>query len=209
MRQMWTAQQTREWARLFAHLQRLGIVLRPFVLLVVVAGCQGIVPASPGGALCPAGHGECVTVCRPDDHDCIPVTQAFIDRHFATLERITELEAALARCVGMQVSLVSQAFQDAVDCTVQGWVYTNPGDEPSFTRVDVCTGIKVAPGVLQFDGAGQGFLLYSPTHWVLVEFPQPTTGTGGQRFSYRWKAPHALLDGQIYPIAHGTDGGHP
>lgn len=169
-------------------------------LLLLVVGCQASAPVKDqpvDGA-----------VCRVHDANCIPVTPQFIEEHMQALLELVQVKQDLMECrahesAGMAVLPVKHVFVDRVSCIVQGMIYSNPGEAPSFTRADSCQGVRVEQSAMQF-------VLYSPSHWVLVEFPKPTTATGHQRFTYRWGDEHALLNGRVYPIQYGRnlDGGH-
>lgn len=90
--------------------------------------------------------------------------------------------------------LGAAGFRESVTCTVEGYVYAMPGEAPTFTRADMCTGVK-------WRIEDNGLLLYSPQSWVLIVLPARTDGQ--VRLLYRWGQPMAHIGPQDWPVAYG------
>lgn len=87
-------------------------------------------------------------------------------------------------------------FVSHISCYVLGYVYATPPEPATFVRADSCEGVRhdVSQGML---------VLHSPREWVAVVLP---IRGGNQRFSYRWGAPSATIDGVEWPVAYGPVG---
>ncbi|WP_447979101.1 hypothetical protein [Candidatus Nitrospira bockiana] len=89
--------------------------------------------------------------------------------------------------------LASISFRDVTDCMIQGYVYANPGEGPSFKRADGCADVK--------DDVQENVLILNTRHfWVRIVLP--STG-GHQPFWYRWGSDHAQIETMSWPIAFG------
>lgn len=86
---------------------------------------------------------------------------------------------------------IAAAFSTALDCRIQGDLYTMPDAPPSLTRTDGCRMIQTREE--------SGVLVLRSTH-IRVEIVPPSTG-GHQAFSYRWGSGQAWIAGQSWPIA--------